>query len=409
MPILRWVGVAFASFLVLGGCGMLPPPGDTIKPPTVLDDKEHEDELRIDIQKRLPAGARLLAAANPEGSQAIQFRDLDGDGIDEALVVYEQTAQSQKSLSAALLKEQNKQWKLIWTTRGLGHAVDYAGFADVTGDGHPEVLLGWVMGADAGKGLDIYQWRNGSLELLTNIAYHINLDVEQMPSTKGENKQAEIAIWKKDVGSAYQVEVYRWDPSRQEMIPAEDVYPGYFRKVVAYYEEQTINHPDQAIYWYYLADAQRKTYQSKEALKSIEKGLALQAGYPSKEQFERLKEQVRRTVSYMASHMTIGRTQKEIENLFGTDHAEVPNAKEGGKLWRYDYPAKEGYSFDDGGMDAVDVDGLQNGLMFMQLFISWSDQGTADGYTLYYLDQEGNIQEERIFSDGGLKTSTSHP
>src|SRR5690606_19657576 len=104
-----------------------------------------------------PSGAKLLVPHHPEGAKDISFHDLNGDGENEAIIVYEETIQNQRELWAALLKEENGQWKIIWKTKGLGYEIDYIGFADITGDGKSEVLLGWTLGASAGNGLDIYK------------------------------------------------------------------------------------------------------------------------------------------------------------------------------------------------------------------------------------------------------------
>lgn len=55
---------------------------------------------------------------------------------------------------------------------------------------------------------------------------------------------------------------------------------------------QLLREKDSTTYWYYLADAQIKTGDNKEACQSIDKALAAEYPYPSIEELMRLKKQI---------------------------------------------------------------------------------------------------------------------
>ncbi len=114
----------------------------------------------------LPEGARLLSPA--------RYGDIDGDGVNEAVIVFEERAVAKRSLKAALAKRESGDWKIVWDTDGFGYGLDYAGIHDVNGDGMPELLLGWSLGA-GGNGLDIYRWQNGKCQLLDTRNYEGHL------------------------------------------------------------------------------------------------------------------------------------------------------------------------------------------------------------------------------------------
>ncbi|WP_240421025.1 FG-GAP repeat domain-containing protein [Paenibacillus periandrae] len=167
------------SILWLGGCGMPASPIDLIKPP-VSEGTSPKDKWSTTLRTLLPEGARLLASVHGNKGNGTVFGDMDGDGINEAIVVYEEDVLNEKKLKAALLKQYKEDWRIVWDTLGAGYGLDNVGFADVNKDGRPEVVLGWSLG-DGGNGLDVYEWSNNTLKLSMKKGYHGHLDLDQIP------------------------------------------------------------------------------------------------------------------------------------------------------------------------------------------------------------------------------------
>jgi hypothetical protein len=392
MKLKLWITAAFIV-AILSGCSMLPSPGDTIKPPAPPENREEKlEDLRAIVMSVLPSGAKLHRGS---GDEIISPHDFDGDGKNEIFTAYEL---SKKELHAAVLQKQGEEWKKIWDIKGHGHAVNYIEALDLTGDGKLEWLIGWTIGASVGNGLDIYQWRNNTLEVLSSLAYH-NVDIEDMPSEKGKDGIPELALWHKDTGLAYKVEVVRWDGTK--FSPAEDVYPYYFKeKVVTYYSDKVKESPDTDILWYYLADAQLKAGMINEALESIEKGKKVAIAHKSPYPFEDLIQRAKHTVEYVFNNAKIGLSKEEVAKVFGSQYMETVSAKDNEPIWRYDYVAKEGYKFEEG-MDSGDIQGLKNGSMKMQLFITWGKTNKAFKYSLLYKGKDGKVYQYTLNPDGG--------
>ncbi|WP_172408335.1 hypothetical protein [Desulfosporosinus sp. FKA] len=211
----------------------------------------------------------------PSGGGAVQQADLEGNGKNEVLVTYSNGA-NPPVLGAALFSKQKGQWQKLWSVTGQGYAVSYAGFADLTGEGRPELLLGWRMGTTV-SGLDIYTMSGQNLQKMTSLCYS-KLDVGNFTSQKGSHGTAQLAVWQHDTGDAYQVEVLGWNG--KALVPDGDAYLNYFPKVVSYYQEQLKGMPDAVFYWYYLADAQLKVGQPQAAIDSARQSLAILAGRP---------------------------------------------------------------------------------------------------------------------------------
>lgn len=82
-------GLAAAFIFQIGGCSVPAAPSDLIKPPSA-EDKLPGSSFAEEVQGLLPDGARLLKQAKGKAGQDVSFGDVDGDGMDEALIVYEE-------------------------------------------------------------------------------------------------------------------------------------------------------------------------------------------------------------------------------------------------------------------------------------------------------------------------------
>jgi tetratricopeptide (TPR) repeat protein len=270
------------GIFVVCGCAMLPAPGNTIRPPKqVISSRQGDRDPRSSIVGFLPAGARLVSTT---GAEAISEVDIEGDEKRYIMVTYKK-GENPGEVGALLLKNEKGGLKKVWEERGFGYDLDYLGFTDITGDGKPEILIGGNIGISAGNGLSIFSWQDGTLKKIAGMGYH-KIEVEDMPGRYGVDAKSEVALWQKDTGDFYSVEVVRWNDSG--FVHAEDVYKYYFARVAEYYEQKVKDHPEAAIAWYYLADAQIKAENLEEALKSIEKGIALGEYYPPHVDFKLL-------------------------------------------------------------------------------------------------------------------------
>ncbi|GAA0381981.1 FG-GAP repeat domain-containing protein [Bacillus horti] len=405
------VKAILSSILLVGisaGCGVIPSPEETIQPPATpgAPTQEDRDELRDTLLELLPEGAELVApAADGESERAsILLDDLNGDGVEEALLVY-RTADQASSLQAVLFSQYEGEWSVLWEETGQGYDLDYMDMVDLDGDGYLELVFGWTIGASAGSGLDIYGWVDGQIEWLDQTAYNL-LDIQdigQNGQTNGETGKV-IALWIKDTGNVFDVELLRL--REKQLVRAPDMETLYFPNVVSYYEELVEEMPESKILWYYLADAQLKAGDKDKALESIDAAKKLDSDNYLDERLLRLEHQVRETVDYVLEHTRIGRTQEEILELFGEQYEEViPGLESPGVvgMWRYDAVIEESYEYDTGftpATDSVDIEGIREGKLRYQLFVSWREDGAAHSYTLYYLENN-RVHEYRLWNDGG--------
>ncbi|MGB9661279.1 MAG: hypothetical protein ACPL5F_04585 [Moorellaceae bacterium] len=292
----KWFALILGVIFLLGGCN-LPSPLAAIRPPEVAG---QVDEVAKDVQELLAPGqtvAEVRALLPPDGGagtqRAIAAEDLDGDGERELVVGYRGP---ELTAGVFIAHRTPHGWQKVWHKENPGlPELDVLGVEDLTDDGRPEITIGWTIGASAGNQLEVLTYtepeKDGDVTYtaLWQTGYNF-LEVGDFD----QDDHQEIAIWVRDTGFAFAVEVYRWAPALyfpSGFHEAEDAYPAYFPRVIEYYRKHLQEMPDAAFLWYYLASAQVKAGRPEEALASIEKGTALGQEYPASVQWDLVKGQ----------------------------------------------------------------------------------------------------------------------
>ncbi|MGB9887129.1 MAG: tetratricopeptide repeat protein [Moorellales bacterium] len=294
----RLLAVFMGAALLLGACGPANPSATTEAPAAAAP----VDELNRAVQQLLAPGqtvAEVRALSSTDGEveeaepqKAVVTGDLDGDGEEELVVGYRGPEQA---AGVFIARRTPQGWQKFWEEEIGPPGLEALGAEDLTGDGRPEVIIGGIIGASAGNHLKVISCtpseneETPSFSTLWETGYH-RLEVGDFD---GDNRR-EVALWTKDTGPAFAVEVYRWAPAQYfpaGFYEAEDAYTAYFPRVVDYYQEQLRRMPDAAFLWYYLALSQVRAGRPAEALTAVEKGLALKAEYPAADQWELVKGQ----------------------------------------------------------------------------------------------------------------------
>jgi hypothetical protein len=226
----------------------------------------------------LPQGAELITSLNPQKVSTIKVADLDKDGNLEAVIPYKLL----NDYYLMVLKNYDGQWRSVFSIKGKGVGINYLDYVDFDNSGVKDIVVGWQIGSIWSE-LNIFTWKAYGLK---RIVKDMNYSILQIFSVQDSNRK-DFAIWQHDTGEAYKIEVFGIDGDK--VFVDKDIYKDYFKMVVRYYEKKVKEMPDAAFYWYYLADAQIKAGEDKEALKSIDKGLNLNMEYPSKAAFLALK------------------------------------------------------------------------------------------------------------------------
>ncbi|MBB6454478.1 hypothetical protein HNQ94_002960 [Salirhabdus euzebyi] len=269
--------------MISTGCGLLPEPSTLIQAPKYVHATTEVDEDKTLLAKKyLPNGTELAQPNGPVGATGVVAGDIDGDNIDELVVIYHAKSNAAQAGYFILKKQTDNEWQKVYSKKGSGYDISWANIVDVTGDGKNEVLLGWQIGVSAGNMLEVSSWENNELNLISKVNYSeieiIYLEEQPVPR---------LAIWNKNFADVYDVQVLKWGNS--DFIEDVENYPSYFTKVSDYYKKRIEEIPDASYYWYYLAEGYLNAREPELALWAINRGLLLKTTIPSYEEFTDLK------------------------------------------------------------------------------------------------------------------------
>jgi bla regulator protein BlaR1 len=228
------------------------------------------------IAKHLPAEAEKLFY------QGVEYlvEQLDGTGNKEIIVPYKMK-DIENAIFLLVIQYDDKN-SISYKLKGDGESIQRLEIIDINKDSKKEILVGTQMGKELFR-LNTFSFnKNGP-----NKEFSYPYNRLEILDTDDSTKDCAFAFWIEDDNNCYKVNVVRWNGS--ELVEASDLRRKYFSKVVAYHKELTLKEKDNAFAWYYLADAQIKAGQKKEALVSIAKGVALNKDTPTKQEFEMLK------------------------------------------------------------------------------------------------------------------------
>ncbi|MFZ5990080.1 MAG: hypothetical protein ACOYWZ_23535 [Bacillota bacterium] len=287
ISVLKTIFVIFILIILftITGCEILPPPASAIKPPQYSKfSLDGIDDPKAIARRFLLPGTQFAYPINPRGKDAVHVIDLEGDGRSELLVLYRgvDSKNGSEQHGVFILKEgKDGRWGRYWESPQVTNiiAMDWADVIDITGDGRKELLLGWSLGFEVGSHLEIYSLKaKPEPRRISRIKYD-ELEIRDLPGAENE-RIPEFIVRIRDrerEGEARQELRYilRWSESSRGLVPAEDVYPMYYKGIVEELELKVSGYEREYYDWYILADAQLKAGLPGDAINSSKKALEL--------------------------------------------------------------------------------------------------------------------------------------
>ncbi|MBO7747933.1 hypothetical protein I8J29_27450 [Paenibacillus sp. MWE-103] len=127
-----------ASLLLAAGCQYTTTPADLLMAPKPVPENAALTEA---LRTILPLQAKLSVVTHEEADSAILQLDGDGDGRKEAFVVFADESGTQRVM---VLEQTSGGWRQRFTfAETSAYGVDVLRAADLDGDGIPEVMIGW--------------------------------------------------------------------------------------------------------------------------------------------------------------------------------------------------------------------------------------------------------------------------
>jgi hypothetical protein len=159
-----WLYLAVLSVaLTGGGCGFTDTPNELMRAPAA---DVNQQSINQAVMQFLPPGSQLTVPLNPAESSAVALHDLTGNGSPEVIAFYK-TEKTDYEIGVLVLSQSGGNWKKTASFTGIGRELDYVDYVDMTGDGIPEMLIGWGGGDGLNKELSVYSLKeNQPVELL---------------------------------------------------------------------------------------------------------------------------------------------------------------------------------------------------------------------------------------------------
>lgn len=126
-------------------------------------------ELSSRLNAILESGAEYAAPVSGANIQPVQLTDLDGDGREEAVAFFRDTA-DERPLKIYIFSVQDDTYGQAAVIEGSGTAVYSVAYSDLDGDGRTELAVGWRVNADL-LALTIYALRPDGPEELMRTDY----------------------------------------------------------------------------------------------------------------------------------------------------------------------------------------------------------------------------------------------
>ena len=219
----------------------------------------------------LPSGSEFL-----ETDKTTKKGDLDGDGKDEYSALYRN---NNGKYGVIVYRQESEGFLKLWQ-KEEEFPPSLLELADLNGGGS-ELMVGWNFGAAIGSHIEIYSFKSGSADLLFSGMYH---RFEQ-GDFDGDGIN-EFALWQRDFGDTYSIPVLKWNGT---MFTPVEYLPGYYKKVVGYYQSLAPKASQNRSVQYYLAEAYLRSGEFNLALKTAAEGINLPQSHPSNADFQRLK------------------------------------------------------------------------------------------------------------------------
>ena len=160
-------------------------------------------ELNSQLNFILERGAEYAAPASGSNIQPVQMRDLDGDGREEALAFFRNSA-DEKPLKIYIFTVADERYQQTALIEGSGTAVHSITYSDLDGDGLTELLVGWRVGTDL-LALSVYDLcPDGPREILRSdyVRYSV-LDLNDDPNR-------ELVVLRSDEEGSGVADYYSW-------------------------------------------------------------------------------------------------------------------------------------------------------------------------------------------------------
>ncbi len=160
--------LAALSALVLSGCGLTSPEDlYTLPKPST-----QYESLQDSLEQLLDKGYEYSPPISGSNTQSVQLRDLNGDGVDEAIAILRDSSGKERPLKICILTSNGEEgYTLSCMIEGDGDMVNSVVYCQLNATPTEEIVVGWRISSTV-YALSAYSIENGTVtELMTAPSY----------------------------------------------------------------------------------------------------------------------------------------------------------------------------------------------------------------------------------------------
>lgn len=157
MIITRISRVAIAAALLClfaTGCRYTAAPSDLLMKPALSPDKETLMEV---VNHSLPQYGKLTLPLREDKQGAVRQVDLNGDGVQEAIVSYYNEYSSPELMVLRFVSGAWKPW--VFIQQAMARQIDWMQLGDFNQDGQVELAIGWIGAYESPNQVDYYSFQ----------------------------------------------------------------------------------------------------------------------------------------------------------------------------------------------------------------------------------------------------------
>ncbi len=164
--------------------------------------------LSEQISKLISDGYEYASPMNGQNIQSVQMIDLNHDEHEEAVVFLRRPA-DEKPLKIMVFRPESDTYQHLCTIESSGSAIDSVVYADLTGDGTEEMIVGWRISSDV-QTVAAYAIGAKPTELMSSSYTRYSVEQLRYPDVY------DLAIFHTDVDTGKPLaELYSWDSTEQ--------------------------------------------------------------------------------------------------------------------------------------------------------------------------------------------------
>ena len=199
----RGIGAVLSLLLLLSasGCGFTFSPEELYSLPQL---PAEYTELNNCLNQVIEGGAEYAAPVSGSNIQPVQLEDLDGDGVQEAVAFFRNSA-DEKPLKIYIFAAKDNTYEQMAVIEGTGTSIYSIAYEDLDQDGKKELLVGWRVNTDM-QALSVYTLRSGQPEELIQGTSYVRYAVNDL----NQDGLWELVVLRADEESNGIADYYCW-------------------------------------------------------------------------------------------------------------------------------------------------------------------------------------------------------